>query len=84
MGLMNFGLYLMFECFCELKYLWECEYFEKSCDFVFKNMFVDIEMIFMCCGVNGMWFEFECYDILYLYNFVYFVDCGFVKLLFFV
>lgn len=54
-------------------------------DFVFKNMFVDIEQIFVWLGYeNGVCFEFECYDVGYFYNLVYFVDCGFVELLFFI
>lgn len=79
MGSMNFGLFPMLQRYQTLNHDWEREHLEKSRDRVFKNTFQDIEYILQCCADNGTRFEFECYDIGYLYTLGNFLSRGLVK-----
>jgi 3,5-dioxohexanoate:acetyl-CoA acetone transferase len=75
MGSMNFGLYPMLQRFKDFKYEWEPRHLEATRDFIFKNTFKDIEMIFKVLGEgHGTRFEFECYDVGHLYNLAHFLD----------
>ena len=79
MGSMNFGLFPMLKRYSEFQHDWEQPFLESSRDLVFRNSFKDIEYVLETCAANGTRFEFECYDISYLYNLAHFMDRGLVE-----
>lgn len=85
MGMINVGLFLVVECIMNWCYDWEQLFLEGMWYGMFKNIFVDIEVILNWFGCEqGVWFEFECYDVGYFYNLVYFFDCKLYELLLFI
>jgi uncharacterized protein (DUF849 family) len=70
MGSMNFGLFPVLGRVSEFEHPWEREYLENSRDFIFRNTYADVEAIVGLLGAEGTRFEFECYDVGHLYNFV--------------
>jgi uncharacterized protein (DUF849 family) len=59
----------------EFKFDWEKPFLEASRDGIFKNTYADIGEILERLGKgHGCRFEFECYDVSYLYNLAWFVE----------
>lgn len=85
MGLMNFGIFLMFWKYYDFQFDWEWLFLEMMEDFIFLNIIKIIcYVIEKFQGDYGIKFEFECYDLGYFYMVKWFVDQGLIKLLFFV
>jgi len=85
MGSMNFALYPAAERVTEWQHDWEKPFLETSDDLVFKNTPRDIAGILRQLGQErGARFEFECYDVGYLYMLRHFADRGLVAPPFFI
>lgn len=68
LGSINFALFPVAEKFTEWKYEWEKVYLEGSRDFIFKNTFSDLDMVFKIMGEAGTKPELEAYDVGHLHN----------------
>ncbi|MBI9077344.1 MAG: 3-keto-5-aminohexanoate cleavage protein [Desulfatibacillum sp.] len=68
LGSINFALFPVVEKFSEWKYDWEKPYLEGSRDFIFKNTFSDLDMVFKIMEESGTKPELEAYDVGHLHN----------------
>ena len=68
LGSINFALFPVAEKFSEWKYEWEKLYLEGSRDFIFKNTFSDLDMVFKIMEESGTKPELEAYDVGHLHN----------------
>lgn len=85
MGSMNFGIFPLLEKYDDWKFDWEPEFLKMTEDFIFPNTFKTIEYALVNLGQkHDTKFEFECYDLIHLYNVKWFVDKGLIKGPFFI
>ena len=78
-GTANFGMFEMAERFTEWKFEWEKPHFERTKGGIFKNTFLDMELVLKIFDENGVLPELECYDVGHIYTVKYLMQRGLLK-----